>query len=128
MASLERDPQQRWQEYYALRKRARLSLLALLIVLALVVEPLLIWLIDRVSSQGAQLAILYGGGILVIIAFAVPVVKWAQWRCPRCGKRFAQSAAVPGNVFAIVPRLLFPWRCANCRLDCGADPGAAGPA
>lgn len=123
MDSTERDAKSFWREYYALRNRARLSVLAAVFVLALVTGPLTIALIDRVNlPQWGSIALLFGVNGAAIVLFSLPMIKWSNWRCPRCGKAFAQPTAYRGNVLAILVRFLSPSCCANCGLLCSADP------
>lgn len=109
-----------WREYYALRKRARLSALALIFVLV-PVAGLLLTLLDRLNLPAwAYMTIFLGVNVAVIVLFSLPTIKWANWRCPRCGKPFAQPTGYPGSPLSILVRFFLPSCCANCKLPCGA--------
>ena len=121
--STEQDALAPWREYYALRRRAQLSVLALIFVLPLV-TALVLAITDRLPNlpPWASMVILIGSGSAVTVLFCLPAIQWANWRCPRCGKTFAQPAGHPGSVFAVLIRFVAPSRCASCWLPCGADP------
>jgi hypothetical protein len=113
-----------WEDYYRLRNWARLTLLALAIGLYILVEfttPLS----SRLSglSFPLQLTVIFTAIGLCTILISIPVLKWAEWPCPRCGWKFVQPKLHWGNpllVFVLVlRRLVFDSSCAGCRLKCG---------
>lgn len=124
MASVQDDL---WREYYARRNRARVTLLAIPIVLYLLLTHVPESWLDKLNDLPLPIRItvvfiLIG---LATVGFAAPVLKWAVWRCPRCGEKFVQ----PKTQFGAIPmlsliawQLVFGRRCARCKLPCGADP------
>ena len=126
MAPFESDSHQPWREYYALRNWARLSLSAITVCLYLLLVKPPNTLLHRLNnlSEPLKLTVVFVGLGLATIAFAAPVLKWAEWKCPRCGNKFVQGKMEFGILF-ILP--LIGWRlvlgmgrCAMCRLPCGA--------
>jgi hypothetical protein len=119
------DIQQDWAEYYRLRRSARLSVLALPIALYLLVEgPIAAWLTRTLGalSPRFQSAIIFSIICLATVLVAMPVLKWVEWRCPRCREKFAQPA-VDFGLFTLIPvcwRLVFDSHCARCNLQCGS--------
>src|SRR5271154_671011 len=91
MAPFQSDSQRPWKEYYALRNRARLGLLTTTICLYLFVVKPPSTLLDRLNNlpDALKLTVVLAGIGLVTIVVAAPVLKWAEWRCPRCGNKFA---------------------------------------
>ena len=130
MASFENDSPQPWREYYALRNRARLSLLAIPISLYLFLVVFPNTLVDKLNNlpDPLRLIVVFVGIGLATIVFAVPVLKWAEWRCPRCGEKFAQPKMQFGTIYLLLLigwRLVLGWHCATCKLPCGSDLGQA---
>ena len=128
MASFQSDSHQPWGEYYALRNRARLSLFAIPICLYLLSVKPPEMLLDKLNNlpESLKLSVLFVGIGLATIVFAVPLLQWAQWRCPRCGEKFVQPKMQFGIffvLFLIGGRLVFGSHCATCKLSCGADIG-----
>ena len=125
MALFESDYPQQWNEYYALRNRARLSLLAMAVCLYLLVVKPPNALLDKLNSLPDPIkltVVLVGIGVATIV-LAVPLLRWAEWKCPGCGNKFVQ----PGFEFGILTvvtyiawRLVSGWHCAICKLPCGA--------
>jgi hypothetical protein len=126
----ETNPQQMWRDYYARRNWARLTLLVLPIGLyVLFVQPPLL-LLDKLNALplAPQLILVFGIIGVTTIPFAVPILRWVEWRCPRCGEKFVQPKVqwlfgFLSLAVYIAWRLVFKWRCATCKLPCGADPG-----
>jgi hypothetical protein len=121
------DSEQNWQEYYARRNWARLSVLAIPIgIYLLLVLPPREW-VRKLNDLplGLQSTVILGTIGLMGIAFAAPVLKWTEWRCPRCGEKFVQPKVQIGIYYLL---FLIPWglvfrrRCATCKLPCGSDP------
>ena len=121
MTSTLGDTQQTWAEYYRLRSRARTSLLAF--VVAAFFLPILIGVLAHTLRPSVELAVfLLTFGIIAIVC-AVPLFKWANWVCPRCGKTFAEPKLSLGY-YSLIPvlwRLALDSRCGSCKLPCGAS-------
>lgn len=113
-----------WAEYYRLRNLARLSLLSIpvgLYLLLSVPETLKSRLNDL--RFPAQITLIFGVIGIMAIVFSVPVLKWVEWRCPRCGEKFVQAKGQFGY-YALgraLWRLVFNSRCATCNLRSGAS-------
>src|SRR5882724_10038390 len=90
MACFDSYSQQPWREYYALRNRARLSLLVIPICLYLLLVKPPAMLLDRLNNlpESLKLIVVLVSIGLATIVFAAPVLKWVEWRCPRCGEKF----------------------------------------
>jgi len=123
------DPEQIWSEYYRLRNWARLSLVTLLAALYMLIRVAesLSFELSRLRF-GLQIAIIFSIIGVGAVLFSVPMLRWADWRCPRCGEKFVQpkkyflwpSALLILLVLAIlVWRLVFDPGCSNCKLRCG---------
>jgi hypothetical protein len=116
-------PQMIWAEYYRLRNWARLSLVSLPAALFMSIrmpEPILLML--NALPLDSQLAIIFVIIGLGAVFFSMPVLKWADWRCPRCGEKFVQRKIYFGFL-ALTPlvwRLVFNSSCPTCKLRCGA--------
>jgi uncharacterized membrane protein len=114
----------RWDEYYRLRNWARLALASLsvgLYLLAYVPVPATEKL-NKLSPAGVMTVVVLLIGVTAIIV-AAPVLRWMEWRCPRCRSKFAQSRYFSGSIFLLVSllwRLVYPSRCGHCGLRCGA--------
>src|SRR5271154_3676977 len=126
MAPFQSDSQRPWKEYYALRNRARLGLLTTTICLYLFVVKPPSTLLDRLNNlpDALKLTVVLAGIGLVTIVVAAPVLKWAEWRCPRCGNKFAHPKTEFGGLFVLLYtawRLVSGWRCATCGFSCGTD-------
>jgi len=121
---LQEDTQANWGKYYRLRRWARLSVLALPVALILLVQwPVANWLAVTLSTlgHGVQEAVIFSIIGLATVAFAMPLWKWAQWRCPRCGEKFVQPK-VQFGYFTLIPvcwRLVFDSHCVTRKLECG---------
>jgi hypothetical protein len=124
-----KDPHQIWSEYYRNRNWARLTLVALLAGLCLLIQKheTLSLELSRLSF-GLQIAIVFLIIGIATVLFSIPMLRWAEWRCPRCGEKFAQpkSYSVWISAFSIllvltilVWRLIFQSSCSNCQLRCG---------
>jgi hypothetical protein len=124
MASVVGSSQQPWRKYYALRKWARLSLLALSICLYLLLVKPPEMLLDKLNNlpDSLKVTVVFVGIGIATILFAAPVLKWAEWRCPRCGEKFEQPKMQLGTYYLL---LLIAWRlvlgrhCATCGADLG---------
>jgi hypothetical protein len=112
-----------WSEYYRRRRWARASAVsfpALLTAFALASESLL------AELEGFPPAVVIGFGLLAFAAlaalFAIPLLKWITWKCPRCHQKYAYPLAQFGiwTPLPILWRLAFDSRCSTCRLECGA--------
>ena len=109
-----------WAEYYRLRNRARISVISLPVALILLVlDPasLMTRVRDFLSglSPSFQIGVVFGLIGCATILIAAPLLKWSEWRCPRCAHRFALPP--PLGQFTIVPllaRLVVDWGCASC--------------
>jgi predicted RNA-binding Zn-ribbon protein involved in translation (DUF1610 family) len=118
------DPSQVWAEYYRLRNWARLSLVGFPVALYLVVqtpEPLLLRL--NALPETSLIAVIFvflGAGAVV---FSIPLLRWIEWRCPRCGEKFAAPRANFGlfTLVFVLWGLAFGSRCGGCKLECGAS-------
>jgi hypothetical protein len=112
----------KWAEYYRLRKWARASAVsfpAVLFALVLVSEPVLAWM-EGFSPHTVIAIVLIVVGIGTVL-FSAPLWKWIDWKCPRCGHKFAYPMAHFGAwTFLLLWRLAFDARCSTCRLECGA--------
>ena len=127
MSVYEIDPREGWANYYALRNWARLTAVAVPIAVVLIIVALPKSLMDRLIAlpRQALLAVVLTSIGIAAVVFAVPVLRWARWKCPRCGESFALPTGMqPRKTDALFVRLLFKSQCANCRLPCGAEPGA----
>jgi hypothetical protein len=117
-----------WKDYYRLRNVARLTLLALPVGLGVLLafsEPLSLRL-SNLSSPW-QITVIFSGIGLATVLVSIPLLKWAEWPCPRCGRKFAQPK-VPLGKFVFVQllwRLIFDSSCANCGLESGDSPSAS---
>jgi hypothetical protein len=116
--------QQIWGEYYRLRNWARLSVIAIPVTLYIVLStrvPLSLKL--STLSFPIQVTALFSAIGLATVAFAAPVLRWAEWPCPRCGWKFAQPKIYLGKLVLIFVlwRLVFDSRCSDCKLPCGAS-------
>ena len=113
--------QEPWAEYYRRRNWARFSLIAIPVALYALVQlsaPLSLKL--STLSFSAQIAIIFSAIGLATVAFAAPVLKWAEWPCPRCGWKFVQPKINLGKLSLIVVlwKLIFESRCPNCKMPC----------
>jgi len=122
MAYVAGSSEQSCREYYSVRNRARLSLLAIPICLYLLfVKPPEI-LLDRLNNlpDSLKLTVIFVGIGLATVLFAAPVLRWADWKCPRCGEKFVQPKIQFGTyylLFIIVWRLVLGRQCATCGVD-----------
>jgi hypothetical protein len=82
------NTQQTWAEYYRLRNQARIGLLAFVVAGFLLPIPIGI-LSVIVPSYITWLVFFSAIGVAAFVC-AVPIAKWGNLRCPRCGKRFAE--------------------------------------
>lgn len=127
MTTLPNDSEQGWREYYTRRSWARLSvfLIPIGIYLLLALPPRKwIWKLNALPF-GLQVTFIFGTIGLMVFAFAAPILRWAEWRCPRCGEKFVQPKVQIGIyylLFLIAWGLVFRKRCATCNLPCGSDP------
>jgi hypothetical protein len=124
----QRCAQQIWAEYYRLRSWARLSLVAIPVTLYIVLlmrVPLSLKL--STLSFPIQVTVLFSAIGLAAVAFAAPVLKWAEWPCPRCGWKFAHPKIYLGKLGLVLVlwRLVFDSRCSGCKLPCGAPTSEA---
>jgi hypothetical protein len=115
-----------WNEYYRLRNRARFGIVGLILVLFLLAAApsLLAKVTDLVSglSPGLQKTLGVSAiGLFALLPCAL-LLQWIEWRCPRCGKKFAQPSPGPGiaALIAVFWRLLADSRCGSCHLRCGS--------
>jgi len=113
------NTQHNWAEYYRLRERARISLLAFAVAAFLLPIPLGILMTKLRLSVGLLLFFLILG--IAAVVCAVPLFKWANWRCPRCGQRFAEPKVAFGfySVIPVLWRLAVNSQCGSCKLACG---------
>jgi hypothetical protein len=103
MTTLPSDPEQGWREYYARRTWARLSILSIPIgiYLLLALPPReWIWKLNALPF-GLQLTAIFVTIGLMGIAFSAPILKWAEWRCPRCGEKFVQPKVQIGTYYVL---------------------------
>jgi len=116
------DPHQIWSEYNRLRNWARLTLVALPAALYLLIQKheTLSLELSRLSS-GLQIAIVFVIIGIGTVLFSIPMLRWADWRCPRCGEKFAQPKAYFGTltIISLARRLIFDSSCTACKLRCG---------
>ena len=121
-------PTDQWAEYYRLRKRARLSILAFPIVGWMLTQgPVADWVRLVLQELGpiAQVIFIFLVVGLATALIAVPLLQWAAWRCPRCGEKFVQPPRQHGRpgfdaVISVARSLFTESRCASCQLPCGA--------
>jgi hypothetical protein len=113
-----------WGEYYRLRWYARLSLLAVPLILYLLVHaPVVLLRGIGGLSPGAQIAVTFGTIGVATVLFCMPLLKWADWGCPRCGHPFAQPRYYY-YYFSFIPmawKLVARSHCAVCKLECGSS-------
>jgi hypothetical protein len=117
-----------WTPYYRLRNRARASVLAVPVFLYFLLQlsPILSLKLSMLEFP-SQIAIIFLGLGIVTVVFAAPVLKWAEWRCPRCGQKFSQPRVqIAFGVWqflllgSLMTRLLWGRSCASCELPCGS--------
>lgn len=115
------DPQRVWSECYHLRNWARLSLLALpfaLYLLKRIPAPLALK-IEILPSDTRIIFVLAVIGVVTDL-FCTPMLKWAEWDCPRCGRSFSSAKYL--SIVTVVPlafALVFNSWCVHCKLRCG---------
>ena len=117
-----------WHEYYRARLFARIAVLAfpIAIVVFVLVAPKNLARIWNLSDSRMLLLLLAIIGALAL-PFALPILHWVRWPCPRCGHPFAQPrspiALVGPLTLIMLPislwRLVFNGRCAQCGLRSG---------
>jgi hypothetical protein len=58
---------------------------------------------------------------LAAVLFLTPILRWIDWRCPRCGDKFALPKAHTGVavVALMLRKLIADSRCSSCGLECG---------
>jgi len=111
-----------WTEYYRLRRWARASALsfpaALFGFLALS-EPLFARMEGLPTHVTITIVLISIGAVAILLT--APLLKWIDWKCPRCGHRFAYPMADFGiwTLLTVFWRLAFDSRCSTCRLECG---------
>ena|SRR5579871_1470687 len=113
-----------WDEYYRLRKRARLAVLAFpIVVLMLGIGPIADWLSLVLQDLGPTTQVIFLVFVigLVSVLMAVPLLQWASWRCPRCGEKFVQPPGRLGfsALVQVARKLTTDSVCASCQLPCG---------
>src|SRR5271156_1914512 len=87
-----------WDEYYRRRNWARLDLIAVPLGLFLLLqtpEPILNWF--NALPDPTMIILLFAVIGLMTICFAIPLLRWVEWRCPRCGGKFAEPRSSMGN-------------------------------
>jgi hypothetical protein len=112
-----------WAEYYRLRKWARASAISFppaLFGLMLLSEPLLARMEGLPTHVTITIVMISIGAGTIL--FSAPLLKWIDWKCPRCGHKFAYPMAHFGiwTLLTVFWRLAFDSRCSTCRLECGA--------
>jgi hypothetical protein len=84
--------------------------------------PILVGFVSHTMGPKSQMAVFFVVILTAAAICAMPLVKWAAWRCPRCGKKFAEPQRRFGWLYSLVLvfwRLAFDSRCATCSLPCG---------
>jgi hypothetical protein len=112
-----------WSEYYHLRNWARLSLLALPFALYLLTRtPATLALKIEILPSGTRIIfVLVVIGVATVL-FCAPILKWAEWDCPRCGQSFSLAKYL--SILTVVPlafALVFNSWCVHCKLRCGSE-------
>jgi len=129
--------QEKWAEYYRLRRSARLGVLALPVILVVLDKgPLAIWLKGILGTLRDNLQVAIVLSIIGVTTFVIawPLLKWMAWRCPNCGNKFVQTK-MEANVLAALgkawivliafSKLAFDSRCVTCGLKRGTSKTAA---
>jgi hypothetical protein len=118
--------QPNWMEYYRLRRWARIGLLGF--VLAAFCVPIVVAVAAHNLPTAVELALFFVSMAATAIVCFRPLVRWFNWRCPRCGEKFAEPKASrawlkgPQPVHLLIPllwRLAVNSRCGSCKLACG---------
>jgi hypothetical protein len=119
------DTELNWAQYYKLRNRARMGLLAFAIAAYLL--PIPVGIVSHTMRPNIQMAVFLVVILTVAAICAIPLFQWAAWRCPRCGKKFAEPQRRFGfgvgswilPLVLMLWRLVFDSRCGTCKLPCG---------
>lgn len=113
-----RNVQRSWADYYRLRNRARLGLLGFAVAVWLLAIPIGLLPV----RAWVMMALFFCAIGIVAVVCAVPLFKWGNWRCPRCGQKFAEPTLAFGGFYLLIPvlwRLAFDSSCGTCKLTCG---------
>jgi hypothetical protein len=117
-----REPSEIWDEYYRRRNWARLDLIAAPLGLYLLLQtpkPILNWF--NALPDPAMMTLLFAVIGLMTICFAIPLLRWVEWQCPRCGEKFAEPKFSVGilTIVLLVWPLVVDSACNHCELRCG---------
>jgi hypothetical protein len=77
----------------------------------------------RTLSLQFQMGVILAAIGLSAVLFSIPLLKWSEWGCPRCGWKFAQPKMYLGKLALplVLLRLVFDSHCSACGLRCGAS-------
>jgi ribosomal protein L37AE/L43A len=124
MRNLAANTEGAWPEYYRLRLLARLSAVALPLWIYFLARDPKMWVAWLAPNSVVAQLVAFSVLLVTVLALcSIPLIKWSEWGCPRCGHPFARPAFSPSYslVIAVPWKLVVDSRCPQCGLARGSS-------